>query len=437
MICMYLLLASTLSGTAPAMLETVDIAPVWSGHPVGFCLYTHKDIQLAAFYDADRNMTVAKRALGSKAWQLIRLPEQVKWDSHNSIVMTVDDQDHLHLSGNMHVKPLVYFRTKEPLDITTFERMSMVGDREDRVTYPKFIRGAGGELLFCYRDGSSGNGEELYNIYDPESRQWRRFLDTPLTSGEGERNAYIIGPVKGPDNRFHICWVWRLTYECETNHHLCYAASDDLRKWYSGTGIALTLPITFSAVNTIVDPVPMNGGIINGNTRLGFDSLKRPVVSYHKFDQKGNTQIYNARLEEGRWAIYQASDWDYRWEFSGGGTIIFEIGLSGVSPHGEGTLRQTYTHKKYGSGAWLLDEKDLRVLSPLKLPPAYPPELGKVKSTFEDMAIRRASDSGTSGESGVRYFLQWETLPQNRDKPRKGAPPPPSLLRVVKMKGAE
>ncbi len=433
MLCLYLLIASVVSGTIPQVAAVQDIAPVWSGHPVGFCLYTHRDIQLAAFYDADRKMTVAKRHLDSGDWQLVRLPEQVQWDSHNSIVMTIDEDDYIHLSGNMHVKPLVYFRTKEPLDITTFERLPMVGDREDRVTYPNFLRGADGELLFRYRDGSSGNGEELYNVYDLETRQWRRFLDTPLTSGEGERNAYIIGPVKGPDNRFHICWVWRLTYECETNHHLCYAVSDDLRTWYSGTGVPLPLPITFADAATIVDPVPMNGGIINGNTRLGFDSQKRPVVSYHKFDENGNTQIYNARLEEGRWVIYQASDWDYRWEFSGGGTIVFEIGLSGVSPHGEGTLRQTYHHKKYGSGAWLLDENDLRVLSPLDLPPAYPPELGKVESTVKGMAIRRAGDSGNSGEPGIRYVLQWETLPQNRDKPRESAPPP-SMLRLIKLK---
>lgn len=437
MFCLYLALAPVLFGINPQIMETSDITPVWAGHPVRFCLYTHKDIQLAAFYDGDRNMTVAKRALGSKDWQLVRLPEQVGWDSHNSIVMAVDDKDCIHLSGNMHVKPLVYFRTSAPLDITTFERLPMVGNREDRATYPKFLRGAAGELLFCYRDGSSGNGEELYNVYDSESRQWRRFLDTPLTSGEGERNAYIVGPVKGPDNRFHICWVWRLHPGCESNHNLCYAVSDDLRAWRSGSGKPLPLPITFSNTDTIVDPVPMNGGILNGNTRVGFDSLKRPVVSYHKFDENGNTQIYNARLEEGCWVIYQTSSWDYRWEFSGGGTIRSEIGLSGVSPHGEGVLRQTYTHKVYGSGAWLLDEKDLHILSPLALPPAYPPELAKVESTFEGMAILRAGDSGTSEEAGTVYFLQWETLPQNRDKPREGAIPPPSMLRVIKMKPAE
>lgn len=433
MVSLYILLALFLPAAGPEVVESLDILPVWSGHPVGFCLHTYKDIQLAAFYDADRNMTVAKRRLDAREWEFVRLPEQVQWDSHNSIVMTVDDRDYIHLSGNMHVKPLVYFRTKDPLDIASFERAPMVGTREDKVTYPKFLRGASGELLFCYRDGSSGNGEEIYNVYDTDRQEWRRFLDTPLTSGEGERNAYLMGPVKGPDNRFHICWVWRLHPGCESNHNLCYAASDDLRHWYSGAGTPLRLPITFSETDTIVDPVPMNGGMVNGNTHVGFDSEKRPVVSYHKFDADGNTQIFNARLEEGRWVIYQTSAWAYRWEFSGGGTIPFEVGLSGVSPHGEGALRQEYRHKKYGSGTWLLDEKDFHIVKELETAPEMPADGPQTSSIFPGMATRRAPDQGSSGEAGVGYYLQWETLPQNRDKPREQIPPP-SMLRVVKVR---
>ena len=132
----FLLLAAFLSAPGPEVVESLDISPVWSGHPVGFCLYTHKDVQLAAFYDADRNMTVAKRRLDAREWEFARLPEQVQWDSHNSIVMTVDDRDFIHLSGNMHVKPLVYFRTKAPLDITTFERAPMVGNGKAKLPIP-------------------------------------------------------------------------------------------------------------------------------------------------------------------------------------------------------------------------------------------------------------------------------------------------------------
>src|SRR5206468_322385 len=122
----------------------------------------------------------------------VPLPMTTGWDSHNSLTMAVDDDGYLHLSGNMHCVPLIYFRTAQPYDIGTFERVSsMVGRDEQRCTYPVFLRGPGNALLFTYRTGSSGNGNQIYNVYDHAARTWRRLLDEPLTDGEGERNAYF------------------------------------------------------------------------------------------------------------------------------------------------------------------------------------------------------------------------------------------------------
>ena len=122
------------------------------------------------------------------------------------------------------------------------------------------------------------------------------------------------------------CWVWREEGDCATNHDLSYARSKDLKHWQKGDGTPLQLPLTLTNAD-VIDPVPVNGGIINGNTKLGFDSKKRVIVSYHKFDAAGKTQAYSARLEDGQWKIYQTSDWDYRWDFRGGGSIPFEIRL--------------------------------------------------------------------------------------------------------------
>src|SRR5688572_19321925 len=69
--------------------EVLDIEPVWSAHPVGFCLLTHKGSQFVAYYNAEREMTVAARKLPETAWQFVKLPEKVKWDSHNYITMTM------------------------------------------------------------------------------------------------------------------------------------------------------------------------------------------------------------------------------------------------------------------------------------------------------------------------------------------------------------
>ena len=102
-------------GEAGAISEELDIAEVWSGHPVGFSLLTHGDHQLVAFYDADRALTVGERTLGNSTWQLVQLPTTVGWDSHNDIVMAVDDDGFVHVAGNMHSSPLIYFRTREPL----------------------------------------------------------------------------------------------------------------------------------------------------------------------------------------------------------------------------------------------------------------------------------------------------------------------------------
>lgn len=411
-------------------VEIIDIMPVWSGHPVGFSLFTSGQRQYVAFYDAQRQMTIGARELDSDQWQFVQLPETLGWDSHNSVTLTVDDDGRIHVAGNMHVKPLVYFRTMEPHDITTFEKLSMVGEREEKVTYPRFKRGPNNEFIFTYRDGHSGKGDQIYNIYDHETQTWKRFIDQPLLSGGDDMNAYFFGPVFGPDGYYHMCWVWRDHSGCEMNHDLSYARSADMIHWEKGNGEAIELPITIHN-GDIVDPVPVRGGMINGNTRLGFDSKKRPVISYHKFDEEGNTQIYNARLEDGTWAVYQTSDWDYRWDFRGGGCIVFEVRVGRVSPAEEGKLKLGWNHKEYGAGEWILEEEDFSILSTKETKPV--PKEGTPPDTegdFPGLEVRWCGDSGRSEEPGVYYRLRWETLGPNRDKPREGELPPPSMLRL-------
>ena len=49
--------------------QVLDVAPVWSGHPVRFALLTHGKHQFVAFYDAQRQMTVGSRDVDSDRWQ--------------------------------------------------------------------------------------------------------------------------------------------------------------------------------------------------------------------------------------------------------------------------------------------------------------------------------------------------------------------------------
>ena len=183
----------------------------------------------------------------------------------------------------------------------------------------------------------------------------------------------------------------------------------------------------------MVDPVPPGGGVINGNTRIGFDSQGRVIVTYHKHDENGFTQIYNARREEDGWRIYQVTDWEYRWEFQGGGTIVFEIRVAPVEVAPDGTLEQSYSHAKYGSGRWKLDEATLRPIGTAPQRQRQPGAINRIESDFPGMEVRRAGDQGTSGDPSVQYLLRWETLPANRDRAREGNLPAPSPLRLYRL----
>ncbi len=413
--------------------QVIDVAPVWSAHPVGFCLLTHAPYQFVAFYDKERRLTVARRDLKETRWDFTRLPVTTGWDSHNYVTMAVDAAGHLHLSGDMHCSPLVYFRTTKPLDPSSFERLDrMTGALENRTTYPRFFPGPDGRLIFTYRDGSSGNGNQIFNVQDPATRTWKRLLDTPLTDGEGKRNAYFDGPVKGPDGWFHLAWVWRETPDASTNHDLSHARSRDLVNWETAAGKPLKTPIRLDDGAT-VDPVPSGGGMINGNSRIGFDHLGRVTLSYHKHDANGNTQPWIARFEDGAWKLHQTTDWPARWEFGGGGTIGFGIHLGPVVAAKDGSLTQEWSHFKFGGGVWSLDPVTLHARETMDRGKKRH-AAGKVEGSFPGLGVKIARESGTPDGSGHESFLRWETLGANRDLPREGPLPPPSMLRLHTVK---
>jgi hypothetical protein len=410
---------------------------VWSGHSVGFSLHTAEPYQYVAYYDANRQLTVAMRRLDREDWSEKKLPEHVNWDSHHYITMAVDRNGFVHVSGNIHSDPLVYFRTTEPYDIATLERVElMVGRDEQKCTYPQFLTDSNGNLLFMYRDGKSGDGVQLLNRYDTEAKDWTRLSSEPLFDGLGEVSCYPEGPVLGPDGYFHLVWVWRVHGGCETNHQLSYAKSKDLVQWESAAGESIQLPITPRASELVVDPVPVEGGMINESTIVGFDTQGRAIVSYHKFDEDGHTQIFNARAKNGAWSLHQTSDWQHRWYFSGGGTIENDIDLGPVTVLADGGLGQGYKHVKYGSGVWLLDEETLKPRATVPGGTGLLDVESNPRPSIPGIAVRWKADTGVSPPGGSRFFLRWEAMPVNRDKVREDIPPA-SSLQLYELRNAE
>jgi len=406
---------------APAAAQRIEaVDRVWAGHEVPFALVVTEERIYVGYYDAARQLSVASRPRGSSWWTYAKLPSWVGWDSHNSIAMAVDAAGQLHVAANMHNDPLVYFRTSAAGDVRTLARVPVMVDAaaERSMTYPVFLKDAGGRLIFKYRDGGSGRGREIYNRLD--GGLWQRLTDAPLVDGQGKRSAYFVGPVAGPDGWFHLSWVWRDTPDAATNHDLSYARSRDLVHWERSDGSPLPLPIRLGDAE-VVDPVPVRGGMINNNTPIGFDAAGLPVIAFHKFDAAGNTQVFVARREMRGWRIVRASDWKgFRWEFGGMGSLDFRLRVGAPMVEGK-TLRVPVVRD--GKPIDLL--LDGTTLARIGERPGV--------TLAERLAARIAVPAGmqlnaTEDASGVA--IAWATLPPHRDLPREEVPEP-QVLRLV------
>ncbi len=427
-----------------SIVQTIKIDSVWAGHPVGFSLYTNGKRQYIAYYNANRNMVVGQRDLTDDRFELHTMPVTTReecggtstvlgWDSHNSVTIGVDKDNYIHVAGNMHCHPITYFKSTQPNDIKTLQQeMTMVGRNEERCTYPHFMLTKENELLFHYRDGGSGNGNEIYNIYSTEGKKWKRLLDTPLTDGQGFMNAYQSQPTMMKDGWYHVYWVWRDTPDCSTNHDLSYMKSPDLTHWYNAFGEPLELPATIEKRSVIVDPIPVKGGIINLAAKLCLDENSNPIFVYHKYDEDDNLQFYIAKTKNGEWIYNQITNWDYRWEFSGNGSINTEVTIKGFNKRKDGYYEVDYRHKKYGNGTILLNDNFDPVGKVLK---AKSLNSGlELEGSFPGLEIRTTGDLGSSNEENTTYVLKWETIGRNRDRPCEKPWPEASWLYLYKLK---
>jgi hypothetical protein len=436
-----------------AVLDRVTVDKTWSGHYVGQALLTVGDDQYVAYYDEDRQLTVAHRDLTGGRWTRQQVGSQIGWDSHNYVTLATDRDGQLHVAGNMHNNPLRYWRTTSPGDITTLERVPNMAnpELESSVTYPVFLELQDGTLVFRYREGGSGNGVDIYNRHDEDSRTWEPLLETPVLSGEGERNAYAAKPQLGPDGRYHMVWVWRESPIASTTNNVSYARTADLASWADSAGAQLTLPITLGT-SDIVDPVPPEGGIINNNVQVGFDAAGAPVVAYHKYDEAGNTQVYVARPDgSGGWQSVQVSDWTGAWNFSQPGTLVFQVEIY-WQPQvmADGNLRLDVTCLGERR-TFIIDGDTLQPVAEVATPPTEPTSVNVLQSDYVHpypgeggarMQVNLNDDSGAAGSFHARQLvpdpgtirrdlLRWESLGSNQDRPRQAWPNAQPLEVVV------
>lgn len=298
---------------------------------------TYKGWQYATYYQGNLSngtgkVAVARRPLPYGSWETLVLNDYTfsTVDSHNDVVLGICPGDGtIHLSFDHHVNDLNY-RMSIPgaadNPATTPWTPALFGPVTDRlvgpavmtsVTYPRFIPTPAGKLLFTYRFGGSGGGDEILYEYDGGSHAWsmvgqyttRNGSYTGTFASGTNRNGYFDNTLFDANGRLHASWCWRETPDASSNHDLLYAYSDDVgRTWknQSGTTIANS-GSSFISINSpgiVAWPIPQSRNYIN-NSAMTVDAQGRVhVVAWHLPDAAPNQAFSTSLSSPSRFIHY-------------------------------------------------------------------------------------------------------------------------------------
>ncbi|MBQ1088429.1 BNR repeat-containing protein [Streptomyces sp. B93] len=279
-------------------------------------LLTYRGHQYAAWYTADRNAVVARRALGASTWSTVRVGHTLRYDdSHNVISMGVSRVDgRLHLNMDSHSDGFTYVKSVAGLmDDPT--RLSWTASRfgaprstldglalTSQFTYPQFVATPEGRLQLSYRVAVSGNGRNALAEYDGSRwtalGEWTSSTGT-YTSEHGSstaRNMYLHGIDYDRSGRLHAFFTWREqngAVMCSgggiTNHDTGYVHSDDRgRTWRNDAGTVVGTTggtgsdrVAVTDPGLVVDPLNPDHSLMNQESQFT-DSAGRPhaIISY-------------------------------------------------------------------------------------------------------------------------------------------------------------
>jgi hypothetical protein len=310
---------------------------------------TQGDTQYVAYYDGDTNVVLAKRKIGTSTWQInkTQYTGNAK-DAHNSISIAVDGKGVLHVVWDLHNQAIHYARGTKPGSLELTGQMPMTGDKEGSVTYPQFYNLPDGDLLFSYREGSSGDGDVMLNRYDVQTGKWQ-VVTHPLVEGEGKRNAYINQMAIDGKGGWHLSWCWRETPDVATNHDVCYAYSPDEGKtWQKSTGAKYSLPIT-AATAEVAWTVPPNSELMN-QTSMTTDGGNHPVIVTYWRPQNTEVPQYQLVWHDGKkWRNSQAGKRTLGFRLSGGGTKRIPISRPQVVAGNKNEIYVIFRDEERGS----------------------------------------------------------------------------------------
>ena len=348
-----------ISGKFIDKIKEIEVAPGWSKTSINAVIFrqnslvSHGEFQYIAFYDSSGSVNLGKRKSGSEMWEIRKTQYDGNvLDAHNMISIMIDGDGYLHMSWDHHGHKLNYCKSLKPGSLEMGEKLSMTGKVERKVTYPQFYKLSNGDLLFVYRDGSSGNGNIVLNQYDLKKKEWQQ-LHKNLIDGEGERNAYWQMYLDKNDV-LHMSWVWRESGDVATNHDMCYARSYDGGKtWQTSAGKAYSIPVNAENAEYAMR-IPQKSDLINQTSMTADDSSNPYIATYYQDEYDPAPHVYIIYHNGDIWDRIKVDQRTLDFDLSGGGTrsipisrpIVLHTGNSGRSK-----LHVIYRDEEYNDKA--------------------------------------------------------------------------------------
>lgn len=297
----------------------------------------------------------------------------------------------------------------------------MTGKVERNVTYPQFYKMSNGDLLFVYRDGSSGNGNIVLNRYNLKLKQWRQVHEN-LIDGEGERNAYWQMFLDENDV-LHMSWVWRETGDVATNHDMAYARSyDGGETWQTSEGKSYSLPINAENAEYAMR-IPQGSDLINQTSMTADEKTNPYIATYFQETDDEAPHVYIIYNDGLKWDHLKVDKRSMDFDLSGGGTRSIPISRPVIlysNQTGSPKLHVIYRDEEYDDNACMktvcLDKKDKWETTILtengldRWEPTFDTELWKQSKTL-NLFIQKVGQG--SGEKAVQM--------------------PPTIIRILEL----
>lgn len=247
----------------------------------------------AVWVDAARKPIIGKSVIAGGvwgAWQTFDmstiagnpLGSPVDQDGHNTFSIGIEPDGRIQVSGDHHDDPLKIVRSATAADITAWAVPDVGGIPEanrNSITYPQFLTSPlDGSLWLVVRQGGSGNGAYFINKWDPGAQRWNhvsRPISGFVVDGAAQAESpYANTPCIGPDGRWGIFYMWRLTDDLATTHDFGYIRSSDATatSWQTAAGAALpattlpqhTAPLIFTG---FADQINQCGAAVDSSNR--------------------------------------------------------------------------------------------------------------------------------------------------------------------------